>query len=249
MAIISGSVGRGGFNKRQDVLIIQTLINKNIQLLTPLRPLVVDGVMGPRTISAIEEFQRRVLLMSPPSGRVDLMSPTLQRLDSTSSVGASPVNPTAPATNDPAIEALNLATTAKKAAYVLKKAYPTIVFTSGRRDKADQARAMAGNVVANRKWIQQTYADTKASRECQKWVDDHPAAKTKEEITAGILGVLNGLSDAEVGRLSKHLAGEAFDVQPVVQNAEDIKATIRKLPGVTKFLEKEGGLIRWHAQF
>jgi peptidoglycan hydrolase-like protein with peptidoglycan-binding domain len=34
----------------------------------PQRPLVVDGVMSPRTISAIEAFQRRVLNMPRPDG-------------------------------------------------------------------------------------------------------------------------------------------------------------------------------------
>lgn len=249
MATISGSVGRGGVNRRQDVIIIQTLINHHIRLLAPLSPLRIDGAVGPRTIAAIEEFQRRVLYMQRPDGRVDPLGQTLKKLDSAKNVGTAPGNGSAPAVNDPAIEALQLAATAKKAAYALKKAHPTVVFTSGRRNKADQARAMAGNVVANRQWIKQTYADTKASRECQKWVDNHPTARTKEEIAAGLLSVLNGLTDAEIGRLSKHLSGEAFDVQPVAQNANEIKATIRRLVGLTKFLDREGGLVRWHAQF
>lgn len=249
MATISGSVGRGGLNRRQDVIIIQTLINHNIHLLAPLHPLQIDGVIGPRTIAAIEKFQRQVLHMQRPDGRVDPLGQTLRKLDSSKNMGTSSGNSSAPAVNDPAIEALHLAATAKRAAYALKKAHPTIVFTSGRRNKADQARAMAGNVVANRQWIKQTYADTKASRECQNWIDSHPAVRTKEEIAAGLLSVLNGLTDAEIGRLSKHLSGEAFDVQPVEQNANEIKATIRRLLGLTKFLDREGGLVRWHAQF
>lgn len=56
--------------------------------------------------------------------------------------------------------------------------------------------------------------------------------------------------DRRKGRLSKHFSGMAFDVQPVDGPAGDkIKAAIRKLPGLTRFLEKEGGLVRWHAQF
>lgn len=249
MATISGSVGRGGLNRRPDVITIQTLINHNIRLITPLHPLQIDGVVGPKTISAIEEFQRRVLHMQRPDGRIDPLGQTLRKLDSSKNLGASQGSSLVPAVSDPAIETLHLAATAKKAAYALKKIHPTIVFTSGRRNKADQARAMAGNVVSNRQWIKQTYADTKASRECQKWIDNHPAAKTQSEIAAGLLSVLNGLSDTEIGRLSKHLSGEAFDVQPVTQNANEIKATIRKLPGLTKFLDREGGLVRWHAQF
>lgn len=150
---------------------------------------------------------------------------------------------------DPAIEALNLRGAARKGAYGVKKAHPTVTFTSGRRNRADQARAMASNVVLNRKWIEETYAASKISRACQKWVDDNPDTQTAEDIAEGLLGVLDAATDAEVGRLSKHLSGDAFDVQPVETDAEAIKKTIRRLPGLDRFLEKEGGLVRWHAQF
>jgi hypothetical protein len=150
---------------------------------------------------------------------------------------------------DPAIEALRLRGAAREAAYALKRAHPSVRFTSGRRSKDDQARAMASNVVKNRNWIGQTYKPGVVSKGCQQWVDDHPEAKTKEQIAAGLLSVMNGASDADVGKVSKHLSGDAFDVQPVDVNAEAIKATIRGLTGLDKFLDKEGGLVRWHAQF
>jgi hypothetical protein len=150
---------------------------------------------------------------------------------------------------DAEIEALDLAETAKKAAYELKKQHPSVGFTSGRRNKAEQAAAMASNVVLNRSWISDTYASSTASQKCQKWVDDNKDKKTVAEITAGLQLVLNGLTDAQLAALSKHLSGEAFDVQPVTEDAEAIKTTIRGLTGLSKFLEKEGGLTRWHAQF
>lgn len=150
---------------------------------------------------------------------------------------------------DPAIEALDLAGTARTAAYALKKEHPTVTFTSGRRDKADQARAMADNVALNRTWIEETYAKSKARDACQKWVNDNADKKTAADIEAGLLGVLNGLTDSELAQLSKHLSGEAFDVQPVTIDAGKIKTTIKGLPGVKKFLDTEGGLVRWHAQF
>jgi hypothetical protein len=153
------------------------------------------------------------------------------------------------AKTDPDIEALDLGDTARKAAYELKKKYPTVSFTSGRRDKDQQASAMAENVVLSRTWIQDTYAKSVARDACQKWVDDNKDKKTKNEITAGLKAVLDGLTDAQLALLSKHLSGEAFDVQPVDEGADDIKATIKALPGLSKFLEKEGGLVRWHAQF
>jgi hypothetical protein len=150
---------------------------------------------------------------------------------------------------DPDIEALNLSDTAKKGAYELKRQYPAVVFTSGRRDKSAQASAMASNVVLNRTWIKETYASNDASKACQKWVDDNPDKKTKDEIAAGLKSVMDGLTDDQLGQLSKHLSGDAFDVQPVDKDADGIKKAIRGLPGLGKFLEKEGGLIRWHAQF
>ncbi|MGH8761011.1 MAG: hypothetical protein ACREVW_16135, partial [Burkholderiales bacterium] len=118
----------------------------------------------------------------------------------------------------------------RKAAYALKQRFPNIVFTSGRRNRVDQARAMASNVAFNRKWISQTYSPSPASQACQKWVDDHLEAVTKEAIADGLFSVLNGFADVDLRRLSKHLSGDAFDVQPVVQNAEAIKDFIRHLP-------------------
>jgi hypothetical protein len=162
---------------------------------------------------------------------------------------ATPQNPKADAGKDPAIEALDLGPTAKKAAYQLKKKFPTVVFTSGRRNKEDQARAMASNVVENRTWIKETYIQSAARDACQKWLDGNPDKTTKDDITAGLKSVLEGLTDAQLRQLSKHLSGDAFDVQPVEKNAGKIKKAIRKLPGCTKFLDQEGGLVRWHAQF
>jgi hypothetical protein len=161
----------------------------------------------------------------------------------------SPALAAATSQNDPEIETLDLADTARKAAYELKKAHPSVQFTSGRRGKDDQARAMASNVVENRKWIEQTYASSPLRTKCQKWVDDNPDKKTQAEIAEGLVSIFNGSTDAELGKLSKHLSGEAFDVQPVEENAEAIKTTIRGLSGLSKFLDKEGGLVRWHAQF
>jgi hypothetical protein len=151
---------------------------------------------------------------------------------------------------DPDIEALNLRGVARKAAYALKRAHPAVKFTSGRRSKDDQARAMASNVVLHRKWIEDTYASSTVSRACQKWVDKNPDKTTKQDIQAGLLSVLNQATDAQLAALSKHLSGDAFDVQPVETDADAIKKTIRRLvKGVGTFLEKEGGLVRWHAQF
>ncbi len=151
-------------------------------------------------------------------------------------------------TTIPEIEALDLAETAKKAAYSLKEKHPSVVFTSGRRNKQDQARAMAGNVVKERKWIENTYVKSAVRDACQKWVDDNPGKKTESEIEQGLLEVLNKYTDAQLGLLTRHLSGMAFDVQPV-SGGEKIKAEMKALAGPDNFLEKEGGLVRWHAEF
>lgn len=150
---------------------------------------------------------------------------------------------------DAEIEALNLSAVAKNAAYELKERHPSVHFTSGRRDKQEQAHAMATNVVLNRNWIKETYVRSAARDACQKWVDENTDKKTTGKIAAGLKKVLDGFADAELARLSKHLSGDAFDVQPVNKDADETKRTIRGLPGLDKFLEKEGGLVRWHAQF
>lgn len=166
--------------------------------------------------------------------------------------GAAPAE-TAPAakaeTTDPDIEALNLVGAAKKGAYALKKEHSSVVFTSGFRTTEDQARAMAENVAASRSYIKDTYQQSTARDKCQKWVDDNPDKKTKEEIQKGLKSVMDDLTDSQLNLLSKHLSGEAFDVQPVTIDADKIKKTIKGLAGLTKFLEKESGLTRWHAQF
>lgn len=152
---------------------------------------------------------------------------------------------------DAVIEALGLAGVAKDAAYDLKRRHPDIVFTSGRRDTVAQARAMAASVVRNRQWIVETYVFSSVSFACQKWVDDHPEAVTHIQIQNGLQGVLDSLPNKQVVKLSKHLSGEAFHLQPVLdqEKAAAIKTSIWQLAGLTKFVEKRGDLVVWHAQF
>jgi len=151
---------------------------------------------------------------------------------------------------EPTIEALELRATAKAAAYDLKAAHPDTVFTSGRRTPQDQARAMSQNVVINRQWIAQTYRNGVAIRALQFWIDTHPQARTALELEAGLYEVMMQLTPSKLASISKHLSGDAFDVKPVPDPAgAKVVTTIRSLGGLQKFLEREGGLVRWHAQF
>ena len=202
-----------------------------------------DGVFGEHTADAVRQFRRQKGL---PDGEV-LDEATWKQLFA--ATDAVVTNGNADATPDPAIESLKLGPIARAAAYALKAQHPGVIFTSGRRDKADQARAMAQNVAQNRQYIVRTYRDTKVCRLCQQWVDQHPSAVSAQQVAVGLLSVLNSLSDSDAGQLSRHLSGDAFDVQPVLPDTEGIMVTIRTLQGLHNFLEKEAGLDRWHAEF
>ena len=146
------------------------------------------------------------------------------------------------------IEELDLEPVAKGAATQLLAKHPEIKFTSGRRTVEQQAHAMASNIVSlnDREWIGKTYL---AAAKLQAWVDDHLEAKTVDEISQGLTGTMKALPESELLKISKHLTGKAFDIRPVQKNAAVIKSDIRALPGLKKFLDKEGGHVRWHAQF
>lgn len=147
------------------------------------------------------------------------------------------------------VDRLNLAPNAHAAALALLAAFPTAIFTSGRRGVEDQARAMSQNVVKSRGWIAATYRASPQSRQMQAWVDANPAAG-QVQLAAAFRAIMNEWNDEERGVLSKHFSGQAFDVQPVPgARGLAIKAAIRSLPHLQKFLEREGGLVRWHAQF
>jgi hypothetical protein len=142
---------------------------------------------------------------------------------------------------------------AAQAAKEIAEQHPDAVFTSGRRDREEQASAMAANVVLDsRQWIAQTYKPSEASIACQQWVDAHPEATTKEAVAAGLLSMLERFTDEQLSKLSKHLGGCAFDIQPAFGlSGQLLLNTIRRV--VAKhggtFLEREGGLTRWHCQF
>jgi hypothetical protein len=62
---ISAPVGRGGKNKPEDVLAVQNALNKKAKA-----GLKADGKCGPKTIAAIEAFQKGIG-MPRPDGRID----------------------------------------------------------------------------------------------------------------------------------------------------------------------------------
>jgi hypothetical protein len=145
---------------------------------------------------------------------------------------------------------LGLVGVAAEVAADFEVAFPDAVFTSGRRSVAEQAEAMACNVVLNRAWIRETYVPSRVSAACQTWVDTVPQPVNHANIAAGLARVLSGFSDAELARLSLHMGGGAFDVSPATVSDEAqawLVARAAKEGG--RVLFREGGLRRVHAQF
>lgn len=76
---IYNSVGRRGRNRKEDVATVQQLINRAIR--QPFRLLVVDSMVGPITIKAIENFQSQVLGFKQPDGLVEPNGKTWKQLE------------------------------------------------------------------------------------------------------------------------------------------------------------------------
>lgn len=148
------------------------------------------------------------------------------------------------------VEQMDLLPVAERAARLLLSTHPEVVFTSGRRNPIDQARAMSGNVSRNRQFIKFTYRPSALASSLQEWVDAHTDAVTPMAIATGLLSVFDSFPRHQVVKFSRHMQGLAFDVQPIPgPHGEAVKESIRQLPGLDKFLEREAGLVVWHAQF
>jgi peptidoglycan hydrolase-like protein with peptidoglycan-binding domain len=95
MPNIMASVGRGGVNSRNDSMVVQKLLNSSLKTTAGFRQLAVDGVAGPKTIEAIEMYQRNVLRWNRVDGRVDPGGKTIQALNQ-SGVGGPTIGQPAP---------------------------------------------------------------------------------------------------------------------------------------------------------
>lgn len=79
MEKITASVGKNGKNHKQDVELIQTLLN-GCDIPGEDTPLDVDGLVGNKTISRIEAFQTKLVLLPQADGRVDPNGKTFKTL-------------------------------------------------------------------------------------------------------------------------------------------------------------------------
>lgn len=85
MTKLRASVGALGVNLAADVLAVQKLINLSIGWLVPRAPLPEDGSCDEKMISAITDYQTRVMRSPRPDGRVDPGGGTLGALEITAS--------------------------------------------------------------------------------------------------------------------------------------------------------------------
>ncbi|MGD8925562.1 MAG: glycoside hydrolase family protein [Thioalkalispiraceae bacterium] len=79
MTVLSASVGRGGRNNKTDTRRVQGLLNRyKIPGIT--KPLKITGVADSNTIRRIEAFQKKIVKMRTPDGRIDPDGRTIKKL-------------------------------------------------------------------------------------------------------------------------------------------------------------------------
>lgn len=80
MVKLSASVGRGGANRTPaDIRLIQGLLN-NYKIPGVTHPLKIDGKVGSKTYARIDTFQKKVLFVTKPDGRIDVDSCEFRKL-------------------------------------------------------------------------------------------------------------------------------------------------------------------------
>ncbi|MBO9715123.1 hypothetical protein [Sphingomonas sp.] len=80
MAGIGASVGSGGVNARADVLVVEGLLNRYLAARHE-PPLTADGIVDVDTILTIQAYQRGVLGIASPDGKIDPGGKTWKALD------------------------------------------------------------------------------------------------------------------------------------------------------------------------
>jgi hypothetical protein len=246
MTNISASVGRGGVNRLSDVKTVQKLLNENIGLITPLRPLDEDGRIGPNTLSAIEEFQRRVVGMLKPDRRVDPNGRTWSALTKTSS-GANPT----PAVGSAKVTYSSSISASKKIVdpytisvieLALKKVgMPQAVITSTIRTPDEQAHIMYRNAKKNLSGQFRLYGPTgdevlKVYKANQKRPESEIIKRMKEKIESLLktgrrtsnhvvtTTQYKALNIVDIGvNSTKSVCGTAFNLAKFTQAIKDLR--------------------------
>jgi hypothetical protein len=163
----------------------------------------------------------------------------LQRADAgTTATTATDAGTTTDSASDAEIDGLDLQSDVADAARALKKKIPAVHFTSGRRTLEEDSSAVAGNIVANRNYVD-IFVNSRPKRLIKKWVDDHPTA-TRQEITDALVAILEPMNETERSYWSLHLAGRAFDISQSSCSLADLQKAFPQA------LQEE---THWHVQF
>lgn len=153
------------------------------------------------------------------------------------------------------IDRLQLSPNARRAAEWVRRRYPDLRFTSGRRSLEDQARVMAQNTMRyGREWVKRTYRYSPAIAAIVDWLERAPHIVDYDGVRDGIYATLLAQSDADLLRVSRHLTGDAFDLAwpgdtlgPTI--AQDVRENMPREFGLEKLIDREGGLRVLHLQF
>lgn len=159
------------------------------------------------------------------------------------------------------IQEMRLSPMAAEAARIILAQHPDAVFTSGKRDLMDQARAMANNAVLfGASWLNDTYKNKRIVSHLMTYMEENPEHCRDAQLLGRCFYDELREHFAEEYAKFPHLRGDAFDIRyPRLGNGlynrpagDQIMATIRRLPehGVPLdwVTDQEGKLVVIHAQ-
>lgn len=208
---ISASVGKNGTNNRSDVKTIQQALNKIPPAQGAPNPnLNEDGLIGPKTISAITVFQDHHGL--PADGRIDPNGQTIAKINSllAGEPGSSIfINFGPNAKQDVVSEYTRGVLKDILAAANLTSA----LITSTARTPEDQARIMFNNIEAKGVEHQKNLYGPFGDKVIDVYVAEKAAGKTEAQVKAAMVAKIYALGPSNV---SKHLA------DPDLMNVIDI---------------------------
>ena len=130
----------------------------------------------------------------------------------------------------------------------LMAAVPTLKVTSGRRTLTSQLEAMLVNEAQKPGYIAATYIQTPLI----KWLirkikqDKNVMMSPARRALGYTFDIEDKFSHADQQRLSRHITGDAVDYQPGTPAEEAAILKVLATMPPTKFLTKEGPLVRWH---
>jgi hypothetical protein len=216
-------VGRKGTNSKADARIIQLLINRKMDSLKPLAKLKVDGLVGSKTIEAIELFQDKVVKLKKPDGRVDPGGKTFKALASHFQTFT--------------ISGVAIPSKAKGVLteILIDAGLTTAKVTSGVRTPAEQALVMYDNI--KQKGVDYNYRLYGKYGDKVIKVFEENATKERTDVLALMQSKIEEIGPANV---SKHCSSShyVFDVAPSsITNHYQFVAAVKNHKAVSKLFQ------------